>query len=307
MSSFRHWSDIGELGFVAGMRLLLWLYRKLGSWAFTVAAQPVVLYYFLANAEARSCSRQYLQRLQRCGVLDNVSWILVYRHFNAFARSAVDKLGIWADPANCGSISFSNRQLLLDQLDTGRGAILLGAHLGNMEICRSISRSNKRLKLNILVHTPHAERFNQLLRELQLHCELELIEVSQLSPATAIRLAACIERGEFIAVLADRVPVASRDRVRRIEFFGEPAPFPEGPFILASILKCPVYTLFCVPAEEGYVIRCDNFADRLRLPRRNRGEELERVMRRFVAVLESQVRAAPLQWFNFYRFWNQPK
>lgn len=303
--SSRHWSEIGELGFLAGMRLLFWFYRNVGPWLFTIVLQPVVFYYFTSNSVARASSREFLRRAGNSGAAVSGNWREVYCHFLAFARSAVDKLGVWADTASFDPVSFQNRQVLLDQLATGRGGILLGAHLGNMEICRSFSRANKQLKLNILVHTEHADRFNQLLRELHLDCELELVEVSQLSPATAIRLADCVDRGEFIAILADRIPVASRGRSREIEFLGDKALFPEGPFILASLLKCPVFTLFCTRGDAGYEIRCDKFSDLVSLPRGSRDSALEGYMQRFVAVLEGNVRRTPLQWFNFYRFWDQ--
>tara|TARA_R110002072_G_scaffold302958_1_gene490373 strand:- start:12223 stop:13143 length:921 start_codon:yes stop_codon:yes gene_type:complete len=305
--SSRHWSEFGELGFLTGMRLLFWLYRYVGSWLFTIVLQPVVFYYFASNSVARTSSREFLMRAGTAGADVSGSWSEVYRHFFTFARSTVDKLGVWADPARFEPVTFPNRQVLLDQLATGRGGILLGSHLGNMEICRSFSRANKNLKLNILVHTQHADRFNRLLKELHLHAELELVEVSQLSPATAIRLADCVERGEFIAILADRIPVASRGRCREIEFLGAKALFPEGPFILASLLKCSVFTLFCTRGDAGYEIRCDKFADRVSLPRRTRDSALQHYMQRFVAILEENVRLAPLQWFNFYPFWDQRK
>ncbi len=305
MPSSPHWADIGELGFVSGMRFLFWVYRCLGPRAFTVAVQPAVLYYFLTNRIARTSSREFLQRLDGSTGVEDVSWKRVYSHLNTFAQLAVDKLGVWAHPASFDPVKFPNRKILLDQLDTGRGAVLLGAHLGNMEICRCFSRSTAQLKLNILVHTGHADRFNLLLRKLHLNCELELIEVSQLSPATAIRLSAGIERGEFVVILADRIPVGSLGRYREIEFLGAMAPFPEGPFILASLLKCPVYTLFCTRGGAGYEIRCEKFADQVFLPRRNRDEALEAYISRFVTILEKNLRLTPLQWSNFYHFWDQ--
>jgi predicted LPLAT superfamily acyltransferase len=302
-----NWSEIRELGFLSGMRLMFWVYRHIGPWAFTIVLQPVVLYYYVTNRIARESSREFLHRVHSDkGESEKLSWRDVYRHLHSFAQSTVDKLGVWADANRFDVVNFTNRQILLDQLATGKGAILLGAHLGNMEICRSFARANTRLKLNILVHTKHADMFNKLLQELHEHCELELIEVSQLSPATAIRLADCVERGEFIAILADRVPVASRGRSQRVNFFGKKALFPEGPFILACLLKCPVYTLFCTRADTGgYDIRCEEFSKQIRLPRSDREESLNKYITRFAAVLEQNVRRTPLQWFNFYPYWDQ--
>ena len=162
------------------------------------------------------------------------------------------------------------------------------------------------MKLNVLVHTKHADMFNRLLRELNVHHDVELIEVSELSPATAIRLSECVARGEFIAILADRIPVASQGRSQTANFLGGEASFPEGPFILASLLKCPVYTLFCTRETQSYVIRCEKFADRIVLPRKDRAAALANYIQKFADVLEKNLRKTPMQWFNFYPFWNQP-
>lgn len=304
MARNAEWADIREVGFIAGMRFLFWVYRSVGSWAITVALQPVVFYYFVTNRIARNSSRHFLHRISLINGTAEPTWLDVYRHLLSFAEATVDKLGVWANSDILDNVIFENRELLLEQLDSKKGAILLGAHLGNMEICRSLSRANTRLKLNILVHTGHADMFNRLLQELHVESELELIEVSQLSPATAIRLADCVANGEFVAVLADRVPVSSNSRSRRVSFLGEEARFPEGPFILASLLKCPVYTLFCTRSGTDYRIRCDRFSNQVRLPRKNRSAALQKYISRYAALLEENARRSPYQWFNFYSFWD---
>ena len=39
----RHWAQIEEVSFVAGIRLLFWLGRVLGRWPFRVVLYPVLL------------------------------------------------------------------------------------------------------------------------------------------------------------------------------------------------------------------------------------------------------------------------
>lgn len=308
MTEQKLWSDISEVGFLTGIRALFWLSRHSAS-LLKLVLQPVILYYYVTNKTARESSLDFFRRLQNSGAdprTPRPTRRNVYRHISAFANSALDKLGVWADTEQFANPNFPNRQVLLNQLDSGQGAILLGAHLGNMEVCRRLSQGNRRIKLNVLVHTKHADMFNKILRELNIHHEVELIEVSELSPATAIRLSECVARGEFIAILADRIPIASAGRSQAVSFLGAKAHFPEGPFILASLLKCPVYTLFCIRERQSYSITCEKFADQILLPRKHRSSALASYIQEFAVILEKQVRKTPLQWFNFYPFWNQP-
>jgi len=306
--SGNRWSELGEVGFLSGMRFLLWVYRLGGFVLFRIVLQPVLLYYFLSNRVARRASLDYLAKLNAHfpdRQMPAAGLWSAYRHFNAFANSSLDRLAVWANGNILGRIDFASRPVLLKQLATGKGAVLLGAHLGNMEICRGLSTRNPDLKLNILVHTGNADMFNRLLQEVVGETAITLIEVSELSPATAIHLRECVERGEFVAILADRVPVDGNQRSSRVPFLGEPAAFPEGPFILASLLKCPVYTLFCTRNGRRYGIHCEEFARQITLPRRERKEALAHYVQRYARTLEDRVRDYPLQWFNFYPFWDQ--
>ncbi|KAA1190488.1 lipid A biosynthesis acyltransferase [Pseudohalioglobus sediminis] len=308
MADSQRWSEIRENGFLTGMRFLFLVYRLGGFLAFRIILQPVLLFYFLRNKLARDASLEYLGRLQATFPDDNTpapGWWNAYRHFNAFANASLDRLAVWANSSILDRISFPDRPILLEQIATGRGAVLLGAHIGNMEICRGLSTRNPDLKLNILVHTQHADMFNRLLREVVGETAITLIEVSDLSPATAIELQGRVDRGEFVAILADRVPASSSERCSEQMFLGKQAKFPDGPFILASLLKCPVYTLFCTREGRGYKIRCQKFADDIKLPRSSRKQAVTGYSERYSRALEQNLRHAPLQWFNFYPFWDQ--
>ena len=56
---------------------------------------------------------------------------------------------------------------------------------------------------------------------------------------------------------------------------GQPAPFPQGPFILASILRCPVVLIFALRQQGKLVLHCEPFADPLLLPRGERQQALQ--------------------------------
>lgn len=304
-NSNRHWADIQESGFAFSVHIMLGCYRLLGPRLFTLLMYPVLVFFFAFNHGARRASRDYLTRLAAVAPETGVrpTRAATFRHLAAFTQCMVDKLSAWLGAAAPDDVEFHGRELLARQLARGSGAVVLGSHLGNLEICRALADYRSDLRLNILVHTRHADRFNRVLQGLSAHRRFELIEVTELDPGVAMALAERVQRGELLVIFADRTPLGPSPRQVRVPFLGSPAAFPQGPFILAALLKCPVYLMFGLRREGRYHIHIEHFAEQLELPRRRREEALREAAARFAARLEHYCRLAPLQWFNFYAFW----
>jgi predicted LPLAT superfamily acyltransferase len=78
-----------------------------------------------------------------------------------------------------------------------------------------------------------------------------------------------------------------------------------GPYVLASLLQCPLLFLGCVREGAGHVVRFERIADRVRLPRAGRDQALQGWATDFAGRLEALLRRAPYDWFNFFPFWAQ--
>lgn len=300
-----HWAAIGERGSYAGLWFLGLVYRLFGCRACLAIVSPVVLFFFLTGAEQRRGSLSYLRHAHASGLIAEEPGLLMsFRHFLAFASSAIDKLAAWT-----GNISSSS----VDGVDTGpfhaakrsgQGAVVLTAHYGNPEILRAIATLGDRWRVNVLVHTANAVRFNRLINSFSRSSIVRVIQVTEIGPDTAILLQEAVANGEWVVMVGDRVPVTGNERISWAPFLGEPAPFPQGPHILAALLKCPVYLLFCLRDGRRHRVHFEPFADRIELPRGRREEALAASVGHYAARLESYLRAAPLQWFNFFDFWH---
>jgi predicted LPLAT superfamily acyltransferase len=301
-----HWSRYREQGFFAGIKFLFWLHHKVGPLAFKLAIYPVVLCYYLKNRSGRRAIHEYLQRFAQSypGSGIKADWNTGLRIFLNFADSAREKLEAWFTGVPLSQINFPNRPFLHQLAAEGKGGILIGSHLGNLEVCRALG-SLTQVTVNVLVHTKHAKKFNRMLRLLNPNSQARLIQVTEINPALAMRLAESVERGEFVVIVGDRTPINSIGRTADAEFFGKVAPFPQGPYILAALLKCPVYTLFCLRSSDGYDIYMDHLCDRVEMLRGNREAHIRQLVVEYAQRLEHYCRKAPLQWYNFYSFWNQ--
>lgn len=306
MNKPSHWSGMGEWSMIWGMRFLLRVYLLFGRTVLQWFLYPVVSYYWLVNKPGREASQDYLKRVAKLSPESNLSGNLrdSYRHFISFANAIIDKLAAWSGALSRADVSYRGRNELLAQIKKSRGAILLGSHLGNLEVCRVIADLDDAPRINVLVHTKHAEKFNRLLKQTNKNSGLNLIQVTDISAATAMLLSDKIDNGELVIITADRTSVSPHPRVSRAKFLGADALFPQGPFILASLLKCPVYTFFCLKQQGKQAIYFEHFSDMLTFPRKTREQTMQQTIQRYAERLEHYCLMEPLQWFNFFDFWH---
>jgi predicted LPLAT superfamily acyltransferase len=301
MPQMQHWSQQRERGSAWLMRFSLWCYRRFGRQCLYAFLYPIIAWFFLFALKARKESQRFLSRtLQR-----KPTWMDSYWHFMAFGRSVVDKFSAWNGDIRREDVRFEQRELLLQQTATGKGAVILTSHLGNADMCRALIHSAPNIHINVLLFTQHAQHINTLLQQLNPDVNLEIIQINEVNPGTAMLLHEKIQRGEFVVIAADRTSPTSLHRTARVPFLGESAAFPQGPFILASLLECPVFLLFALHNGEQYNIVLEPFSEKIVLPRRQRETLLQTVIQQYAARLEHYCRLTPLQWFNFYNFWQR--
>jgi len=310
MSSSRgpHWAQIDEFSFVAGMRLLFWICRYFGRWPFRLVLYPTLLWYAIAKPAARRASLDYLRRIAATKRSPGIGrgHICVLRHFASFGESILDRMLLWSGLFNTELVELHGQQQIVAETIAKRGGILVCSHLGNLDLCRVLAKKLAGFKMTLLIHTKHARTFNRMLAELDPMSQADVMQVTELSVATAILLAEKISRGEFIVITGDRIPVSDRPRVAFTNFLGAPAPFPVGPYILASLLQCPTYLLFSLRVGRASEIHFELFRESIRLPRKKRDEALAGLVADYAGRLEYFCLRAPLQWFNFYDFWHLP-
>ena len=304
----RHWASIGEAGAVTGMRIMVWVHRLLGRRFFNIVLAPVMAYYFLVRGEARRSSKDFLQRVRHHdpSLLGSgpVSW-LSYRHFLAFGRSLLDKYMAWVKTPDTIAMDEQEEQALFELVESGAGCLVIGSHFGNLEYSRGIAHRHPDLVINVLTYDQHAAKFAQLIAESEPESRLHLIQVTDLDVPTALDLKSRLDNGEWLVIAGDRVPVGETGRVSRARFFGDLAPFPIGPYVLANLLRCPVLLFHCYLVDGEYRLVLEKFTDRVELPRLKKAEELERLTQKYASSLQQQVERSPLQWFNFFDFWKK--
>jgi predicted LPLAT superfamily acyltransferase len=302
----RGWLDVSEVGSVWGIRFVVALCTLFGRGLARAFLRLLTLYYVLAHATARRASRTYFERLRSAspsadGAATRIGFATIYGHFCRFADVALDRLLIAARRFELFEVTCTGREHLEQLASEQRGAILLGAHLGSFEAMR-LGAVTQSYPVNMVVNFSNAQRIRSVLERLDPELNTRFIEVSDDSVALALRIRECVERGELVAILADRVGPLARHQTA--QFLGAPARFASGPFMVAAALRCPVYLTFGLyRGANRYDLYCEPFAEAIDLPRKRREQALQEVVQRYAERLEAYVRIAPDNWFNFYDFW----
>lgn len=298
-----HWANIGERGTLAGMTLMVAIQRHLGRWPFRLVLAPVILWYFLVHGTARRASQAFLTRLDPSLARRPLARLMrSYRHFLSFGDALMDKVEAWSGEIADERLGGTGMDDLSAAIAGGQGGIMLVAHHGNLDVVNAMAERHPTLDLTVMMHTRNAGKFNALLERVTGKPRPRVLEVSEITPATAQTLAERIGRGGFVVIAADRLPVRG-GRSRPLAFLGGTAAFPEGPFWLAALLRCPLYLLACVRDGDAFQIDFAPFDDTRSLARQQRAAWLADAMQRYADQLARRVQSHPLQWFNFYPFW----
>lgn len=299
-----HWSRVGEAGTILGMRFLLLIYSAFGRSGFRIILFPVMCYYYLVQGEARRASAEYLQQIRPLLPKEQAGRLTSFKHFMAFGEALLDKFIVWMGKIRREDVTFATPELFAQLESHQQGGVIVISHLGNSEVCNALAHQVDGIRLTVLVHTHHAVKFNSILKKINSSATIELLQVNDMSPVTAMMLAERVNNGEYVVIAGDRTPVSNGGRVCSVDFLGRQADLPQGAFILASLLRCPVYLLFCLKQKGHYFLYLELFSERLKFSRKQRDSELEAVVRQYAVRLEHYCFKAPLQWFNFYPFWN---
>lgn len=293
------WLDMAEVGGVLGIRLLVVVSTVFGRAPARWLLHPVVLYYWVFGATARRASRNWLEKVY---APRHVTRTMTYEHMLRFAQVALDRLFLVRGQTRRFDIRIHDRERFLGIHRSGRGVIFLGAHLGSFEALCAVADTED-VRINIVGYFRNARMINAALRRLDPRSHARLISIQPGKIDFIFEIQDRVDRGEHIAILGDRVGLGKN--TVEVKFMGSRAHLPTGVYLLAAILRCPVYLIFALYRDRNrYDVHCEEFADRIVLPRRARDPAIAKYAQRFADRLEHYGRIAPYNWFNFFDFWS---
>ncbi len=291
------WLGVHERGSPALLRLMAALSLRLGRRASRVVLHAITAYYFAVAPRARRASRGYLRRaLGREPRLRER-----YRHFLYFATTIHDRVFIAGDREGALALSVEGEALMRAQQASGRGAILLGAHLGSFAIVGAVGGRIDGVRIAMAMYEDNAGKLRRLFGAIGARSAPPVVPLGQVD--SMLQIAARLDRGEFVGVLADRG--LGGDARRPVRLLGERTLLPTGPMRIAAMLGCPV--IFMAGLYRGanrYHVLFEPLADFAGMHGAGRQAAVDAAIERYAALLDAHCRRDPYNWFNFYDFWD---
>ena len=293
------WAERPERSNLALLRVMTWLSLRLGRPFGRVLLWLIALYFVAASPEARRASRDYLQRaLGRPATLREV-----FRHMFTFATTIHDRIYLISGRFDLFDIQLQGQHHVHDVLAQGRGAFLLGAHLGSFEVVRALGRTVPDLRVAVAMYEENARNINAAVAAINPAAAPEVIPLGRVDAMLQVREA--LDDNRLVGMLADRTLLRDAGpSVQQMDFLGSPAAFPVGPLHMAAMLKRPV--LFMTGLHLGgnrYAVHFDPLADFTDVRREDRAAAVQAALARYVERVEHYCRIAPYNWFNYFDFW----
>ena len=293
------WIRHRERGSIALLRLMAFLSLRLGRTLSRIPLYGIAIYFFLFAPTARRHSRRYLRLAlgRRPSAGDR------FRQILTFATTIHDRVYLINAQFELFNITIEGESLMRDQSKSGRGALLMGAHMGGFEVMHSLGRHQRGLRVAMAMYEENARKINATLAAINPRMVADIIALGHID--AMLNIAERLDGGAFIGMLGDRT--LGDEPVKEVTLLGERAYLPIGPMRAAAILRCPVFFMAGLyRGKNVYHVVFEKIADFSASPAGTRQAAVAAAIDRYAAVLDKYCRSDPYNWFNFHDFWRVP-
>lgn len=292
----KHWAEKKERSNPATLKLICWIALHTSRFFARLFLYPITFYFYLTSAQVRFSSKHYLQRIFN---LTGNHW-QVAKHIFYFSATILDRVYFLTDQFHRFEMTIHGLEHIKAQQASGKGCILLGAHLGSFELLRALAVHNK-MPFKILMYQDHNAMITKVFDSLNPNISSSVINLADSN--AMLKMNECLAAGDMIGMLGDRH--TESDKLVTCKLLDGEVDFPSGPITLATITNVPII-FFCgvYCGNNKYEIHIEKFSEPTQLPRSQRENYVKNTTQKYVDRIEYYVKKYPYNWFNFYDFWH---
>lgn len=283
-------------GNLLGYKIFVFCIRNFGIRPSYAVLYFVASYYFLFLKKTNRVTFYYFHN--RLGYSRARARKMVFMSYYTFGQTLIDKTAISAGMRNSFTYEFDGIERLRSLLADKKGGVLISAHIGNFEIAEYfLSDLDDKFQINLLTTDMEHRAIKQYLESIASKSSVKFIIIKDdLSHIYEINNA--LANNELICLTGDRY----MEGVKHITYplLGEDANFPSGPFLIASRLRVPVVFVYVMKEKK---LHYHLYAREAVVKHRDE----KGLLAAYVENLEGMLKKYPLQWFNYFDFWQSFK
>lgn len=284
-------------GTLLGYKIFVFLIKKVGIRAAYTLLVFVAFYYFLFYPKSFKSIFYYLRHRQQYTRWRSLTG--VFRVYFVFGQTIIDKVAISAGLRDRFTYEFDGIDTLKEALADQKGGILISAHVGNFEIAdKFFADIDVNFQINLVTAGQERTIIKEYMEGISGGSSVKFITIKEdLSHVFEINEA--LSNNELICFTGDRYFEGAK--TLETTFLGAPARFPAGPFHIASRLSVPVIFVYVMKEKN---LHYHLYARRAEQVKRR---DVQSYLDAYTASVAQIVLKYPLQWFNFFAFWNTNK
>lgn len=253
----------------------------------------VAAYYWLFDYSARKHIAWYYRHIWGYGWWKTQR--MLYKTFYTFGQTILDKVAVFNGRTDYFTFDFNGRHYLDDLRNSGHGALLISAHLGNWEIAGHFLEKAQN-KVHVIMLDAEHEAIKDVLAEALNNRSFHVIALKE-DRSHLFQLHQAFRDNDFICIHGDRILNPDQDRSEEAELFGRRIRLPRGPFELAVRFKMPYLYVFAIKEKnqhyQFYAFKGSAEAE----------GDVHHMMQEYTRYIEEILTPNPEQWFNFFDFW----
>ena len=177
--------------------------------------------------------------------------------------------------------------------------------MGSFEVLRSYAfKKQCPLPIKILMYKDQNPMIVKILNALNPRLSEMIIPIG--APDSLLQVKDAVDVGSAVGILGDRVMDENKEKTVSCKLLGDEIKLPAAPILIAASLKVPIIVFFGIyQGGNRYQLHFKLLAEDIQLNRKHRQQDIQQLMQEYANILEEQIKAAPLNWFNFYDYWQE--
>lgn len=280
-------------GTVLGYKMFVFIMKHLGMGVAYLILYLVAAYFCFFSKDSTKAIFYYFKN--RLNYSKFKSYLSIYKSYYVFGQTILDKIAISSNLSDKFTYEFDGMYNITDTLKEKKGGILISAHVGNFEISEYFfNQLEDNASISLLTTDVEHTAIKNYLDSVRKKSNINLIIISD-DLSHIFEVNAALARNEIVCITGDRYIKGTKSLSEML--LGKSAKFPAGPFMLASRLNVPVLFVYVMKETNKHY---HLYARRSEAKHR----DAQGLLKEYTESLTWMLEKYPLQWFNYFSFWD---